>query len=110
MIVEGKVVEPGTGKVAWASDGAHLVGNGASMEQLVFTLSGRMRGPVTDRTGLTGRFDYNVVFARDDKPSDVNGPPELSSAIQDGLGLRLEKNKTTVGVLVIDHVEKPTEN
>ena len=77
MSVEGRVIEPGTGLVAWANDGAHLVGNGASMEQLVFTLSGRLRGPVTDRTGLTGRFDYNVAFARDDRPSDVNSPPEL---------------------------------
>ena len=41
---------------------------------------------------------------------ELGGAPFLTTAIQDELGLRLEKNKTTLNVLVIDHVERPTAN
>jgi uncharacterized protein (TIGR03435 family) len=51
---------------------AHSIGKGSSMEQLVYQLTGRVRTPIRDRTGLTGTFDYHVIFALDDLQVDVN--------------------------------------
>ncbi len=78
-----------------------LVGKGASMEELAVVLSGRMRAPVQDRTGLTGLFDYSVPFS---SGLDTSTEPVLTTAIR-GLGLNLAKSKGRFEVLVIDHVE-----
>jgi uncharacterized protein (TIGR03435 family) len=79
---------------------------------------GRM---VVDRTGLTGTFDIDLRWMPDSAftdrsqsaaPSpalDSNEPP-LFTAIQEQLGLKLERTKGPVDVLVIDHVEQPTPN
>ncbi len=83
-----------------------LVGKGASMEELAVVLSGRMRAPVQDRTGLTGLFEYNVAFS---SGVDASREPVLTTAIR-GLGLNLAKNKGRFEVLVVDHVEKPSGN
>ena len=107
---EGKFTPAGSTMIGMFNDGAHLLGKGASMEQLVAALSGRLRGPVRDRTGLTGTFDFNVVFARENDPADVSTGPALTTVIQRDLGLRLEATKGTAEVLVIDHIEKPSEN
>jgi bla regulator protein blaR1 len=78
--------------------------------------------PVVDQTGLTGRYDFNLDFTPDDSqfegmgakvspPTDsANPPPNLYTAIQEQLGLKLEATKALAEVLVIDHVEKPSEN
>jgi uncharacterized protein (TIGR03435 family) len=73
-------------------------------------IGGIMQGPVRDLTGLTGTFDIDFPFSLNDTQLEAGGAPFLTTAIQDELGLRLEKNKTTLDVLVIDHVERPTAN
>lgn len=107
---EGRFIGTGRGTIAGFNDGLHLMGKGATMQQLAASLGGPMRAPVTDRTGLTGTFDYNVLFSRDDNPTDVSGPPPLTTAIQEDLGLKLEAHKGPIEVLVVDHVEKPSAN
>lgn len=109
ITVDGRPIGAGSA-IAFGADGAHLVGKGATMEQLVASLSGRMSAPVRDRTGLTGTFDYSVVFARDDNPADMSGLPVLTTAIQNDLGLKLVVGKGPVEVLIVDHVEKPSAN
>jgi uncharacterized protein (TIGR03435 family) len=78
--------------------------------------------PVVDKTGLAGEFDITLKWTPDETqfasmgvhvPTPVdnpNAPPELFTAIQEQLGLKLEVRKTMTKVLVIDHVERPTEN
>ena len=78
--------------------------------------------PVIDRTGLAGRFDFTLTWTPDDSqfrglgarvpaPSaDPNAPPGLFTAIQEQLGLRLESTKAPVEVLVIERIERPSEN
>jgi uncharacterized protein (TIGR03435 family) len=74
--------------------------------------------PVVDRTGLSGRFDYSIEFAPETNgPSPANGDapadaPGLTflQAPREQLGLRLESTKAPLRVLVIDHVERPSEN
>ncbi len=111
ITVDGNVFPMGTSQLYVAANHvAHLIGKGSSMEQLVYQLSGRVRTPVRDRTDLTGAFDYDVIFALDDLHVDVNSPPMVTTAIQDELGLKLDKSKIPVKVLIVDHAEKATSN
>jgi uncharacterized protein (TIGR03435 family) len=70
--------------------------------------------PVVDQTGLTGRYNMQLEFTREDPAAlgmsqiPDNAPPNLFSAVQEQLGLKLEATKAPVDVLVIDHVEKPS--
>ena len=78
--------------------------------------------PVVDRTGLQGRFDFTLNWTPDEsqfrsmgvqvpQPSpDASGPPGLFTAIQEQLGLRLESVTAPVEAIVIDSVERPSEN
>src|SRR5579863_1448473 len=84
------------------------VGQNASLAQLADTLTNLMRAPVTDRTGIQGTFDFRFDYGTDDAPPEA-GPPVVT-AIQDDLGLKLEKQKGPVEILVIDHAEKPSAN
>lgn len=109
VTLDGQPIEQGNSLSAYGADGGtHLVGKSASMDRLVYSLSARLRAPIVDRTGLTGPFDYNIVFSREDNPSDTNGPPALATALQEEMGLRLEKTRSQVEIIVVDHVEKPT--
>jgi uncharacterized protein (TIGR03435 family) len=82
-----------------------------TMEQFADSMAGRLDGPVNDATGLKGKYDFTLRWIQDGAPStDITGPTLLQS-IQDQLGLRVQKTKSMVDVLVVDHLEKmPTEN
>ena len=80
--------------------------------------------PVIDKTGITSYFEIHLVFSPDDSaaPRPVTADPGASAAvrapdapgifqaIQEQLGLRLVPAKGPVDVLVIDHIERPSEN
>jgi uncharacterized protein (TIGR03435 family) len=73
----------------------------------------RLGRPVIDRTGLNGRFDFTLEWspeaANPENPPDLPGPTFLD-ALREQLGLRLESTRGPVKTLVIDHVERPSEN
>jgi uncharacterized protein (TIGR03435 family) len=82
-----------------------------TMEPLVHMLSIRLGGPVVDTTGLRGKYDFELRWT-DDRfaGGDSLGLP-ITKAIQDQLGLRVQKKKLMVDIFVVDHLEKvPTEN
>jgi uncharacterized protein (TIGR03435 family) len=70
-------------------------------------LSGTQEGsqivgrPVLNKTNLQGRFYVRLMWSGDD---------DFMAALQDEVGLRLESQKAVMDFLVIDHVERPTEN
>jgi uncharacterized protein (TIGR03435 family) len=78
--------------------------------------------PVVDQTGLTGKYDFSFTFTPDDtmfnghppplpaKTDTTESAPSLFEAFQQQLGLKLEAQKTSVPVIAIDHVDKPTAN
>ncbi len=77
--------------------------------------------PVVNHTDLQGRFDGKLKWNPDETqfavfgvkvtPSDApDAPPDLYKAIQEQIGLRLDAGKPNVDVMVVDHVEKPSEN
>ena len=81
------------------------------MSQLATTLTGRMSRMVLDRTGLSGVFNFTLDFVADGSPIDASqNLPTLLTALQEQLGLKLEPARGSVEFLVIDHVERPTEN
>jgi len=71
---------------------------------------GDLDRPVIDQTGLTGMFDIHLEFAREGAPAGDLSAPSLFTAVQEQLGLRLTPDKGPVEVLVIDHLERPSEN
>jgi uncharacterized protein (TIGR03435 family) len=84
----------------------------ASMTQLAALLQGQLDHPVTNATGLTGKYDFNLQWVTDGlaPPGDDPGPP-LMVAVQEQLGLKLEQKKGFVDMIVVDHIDKvPTEN
>jgi uncharacterized protein (TIGR03435 family) len=83
-----------------------------SMEELAASLQTLMHGkPVIDQTGLAGRYDFTLKWAREDAPaSDPNALPSIFTAMQEQLGLKLEPVKAPVDVFVVDHIERPSAN
>jgi len=86
--------------------------------QLAQAVSGALRSPAADMTELKGLYDFTLDIAPyidriggagvDDSKLDI--PDILSQAIRDQLGLKLEYRKTALEMLVVDHVERPSEN
>ena len=77
--------------------------------------------PVVDRTSITGRYDFTLAWTIDEfqsarlkafpVPQRGNGEaPNLFTAIQEQLGLKLEAANAPAEVLVVDHIERPSEN
>ncbi|HEV2645601.1 MAG TPA: TIGR03435 family protein [Acidobacteriaceae bacterium] len=70
--------------------------------------------PVVDHTGLTGTYDMNLQFTREDQTAlgmaelPENAAPNLLTALNQQLGLKLAVEKTAVDVIVIDHAEPPS--
>ena len=98
-----------------------LKGEGVPIALLVRHLSRQqLDRPVVDKTGLTGKYDFTLKWIPDDRRTPTVGQqgtddtpppgPSIFTAIQEQLGLRLEPQKGPVEVLVIDHVERPSEN
>jgi uncharacterized protein (TIGR03435 family) len=74
---------------------------------------------VVDKTGLAAKYDFDLEWTRDESQfggkiplAKVDIPPKLDlfAAMQEQLGLRLQSARGPVEVLVIDRVERPTEN
>jgi uncharacterized protein (TIGR03435 family) len=110
IAIDNRPLSAGRGGVLGGEDGRHLAAKGGSVDLIVNSLRGELHAPVTDRTGLTGTFDFDVRYVPENSPPDAEPGPSIATAIQEELGLRLEKSKGPVEVVVIDHVEKPDEN
>ena len=115
-----------TGLPAFGMGAQSLNIRNATMAEVATVLqSGLLDQPVVDQTGLGGtRYDFMVKFTRDPSqapvgapapnaaaPGDPDAPPDIFTAFQQQLGLKLESTKAEVEVMVIDSGEKtPTEN
>jgi uncharacterized protein (TIGR03435 family) len=88
------------------------IGLGADMIALADDLTRRLHIAVVDKTGLTGKYDFQLQWSGIDAiPTESDAPwPPLLTAIQQQMGLKLEMGKGQTPVLVIDHVERPSGN
>jgi uncharacterized protein (TIGR03435 family) len=95
----------------------HVSGSDNTVATLARELSQVLGRIVLDQTGLTGRYDLKLRWTPDNSPTpmlngapDPNPPPDIFTALQEQLGLKLESSHGPVPVLVIDHVAMPSEN
>ena len=86
---------------------ARMQGTNETMDEFARKLVNQLDLPVRNATGLAGRYDYSLYWA---SPSADNSGPSLFTALASQLGLKLSSRKVPVTVLVIDHVERPSEN
>lgn len=100
-----------------------IVGQGVPIARLAELLSAQLDRPVLDRTQLTGRYDFTLQWQIDDNALDNTSfggapvPPSaddpragIPAALEKQLGLKLTPAKTTVDVLVVDHLARPSAN
>ena len=113
-IIELPASMHGKGHIAIRSfRGVELRVRGESLDYLVDRLTAELHKTVVDKTGLKGHYDYALAYLPETLANSQaeNLPPDLFTALQSTLGLKLESQKSPGEVLVIDHVEKvPTEN
>ena len=112
----GMGMGPGAGGITMHVSNATLTEFAGFLQMIV------LDKPVVDQTGVKGKYDLNITFAPDDSqfnghppklPAATDGTevaPNLFEAVQQQVGLKLAAEKTAVGVIAIDHVEKPSAN
>ena len=97
--------------------GNRLGAGGTSMAAFARSMSNQAGRIIVDKTGLTGGFDIELEFTADSSGAGGQPPaagdtnlPSLFTALEEQLGLKLVPERRPVEVLVIDRVERPTEN
>lgn len=103
--------------------GGQLLFENAPMSQVTWFLSSRLRSEVVDKTGLTGKYDFEItpvptgpenpeptadsaVFM----PPGSDGPSVFMTLIQQQLGLKMTATKGPLEILVVDRAERPSAN
>ena len=112
------VVAKGGAKLQPAKEGVHPYGqilpdgiqaSGYGLDSLAAILHSPTGRPVVNKTGITGTYDIKLDYAPRNDPNSTL--PDLFTAIQEQLGLKLVSQKVPAQILVIDHVDQtPTEN
>jgi uncharacterized protein (TIGR03435 family) len=93
-----------------------MVSGSTTMDRLVFSFAGVAGRQVFDRTGLKGNYAFTLKYSPPRAPGasqDAPLPddaPEFFTALREQLGLTLQPEKAMLPVLVIDRIERPTEN
>jgi bla regulator protein blaR1 len=102
-----------------------LNGRGVGLQTIAGVLSAQLDRPVRDQTELHGRYDIKLEWTPDPglggpfgalspggggPPPSAPDKPSLFTALQEQLGLRLESRRGPVEIIVIDRVERPSEN
>jgi uncharacterized protein (TIGR03435 family) len=100
-VVCGGGVRPGT-----------IVGGTQALSFLASSLSNVLGRMVIDRTGLSGLYDFTLEYRVDDPTAAAVNPdaPSLPRALQEELGITVESITAPVDVLVVDHIERPSQN
>ena len=93
-----------------------IVSGGITMDQLVRSLGGLAGGLVNNRTDLQGFYAFTLTFSRprgfgaQPDGATVDDAPEIFTALQEQLGLKLQPEKTTVPIFVVDRIDRPSED
>jgi bla regulator protein blaR1 len=116
---DSKPLPRGAMRLTTGSSDTILSANAVQVSSVVTLLQGSSDRIILDKTALTGRFDIHLRFHRDTAPATQtpDGPPSpsdapapsLFTAIQE-LGLKLESARAPLDVVVVDSIQKPSEN
>lgn len=105
-----------------SSTGLDLEGRKVGMEDLIKAVSGMLQRPIVDKTDFRGKFDVNLRFAYEPDVTvgvanpwrtpdgDDTGNPSIMTALEHQPGLRLVSARGPAEILVVDYVERPSEN
>lgn len=85
-----------------------FMAGGVEVSTMLSTLTAASGRAVLDRTGLTGAYDFELKWTPLPDPNSDN--VSIFTAVQEQLGLRLESGTAPLDVLVIDRIERPSEN
>jgi len=108
-------------RMSFQSTAFEMTATGMSMDGLARQLASQLHSTVQNETGIKGIYDFTLHFTPDDAPMDATGGganasladnsgTSIFAAVQDQLGLKLESKKGPVDVVVVDHVDKPSDN
>jgi uncharacterized protein (TIGR03435 family) len=90
-----------------------ISGQGVRLDSLTELLSSSLGRAVVDETGISGLHDFKIEWTPDESATAVSGQESKGSvftAIQEQLGLKLESKKVPTRMIVIEHIERPSEN
>jgi uncharacterized protein (TIGR03435 family) len=105
------VLEPGHAGILIQQGRVRVFTPGWTMERLATEIANHLAVPVTDATGLTGKYDIGLHWVQEQAPGVEMDGPSLPEALEGQLGLRLKSMKAPVDVLIVDHIDKlPTGN
>jgi uncharacterized protein (TIGR03435 family) len=93
--------------------GYEFIGHKCHIPVLAQVLGGMTSTDVIDETGLSGTYDFDLQYSQasdEQREQDPTIWPAIPDAVEDQLGLRLERAKGLIKVLVVDRFEQPTEN
>ena len=103
--------------VASTAPGLHYGGRAVPLSLFattVPTMTGlaAMPRPVVDQTGLSGLYDFTLNWVHDPTgdAATADNTASFRSAIKDQLGLELKSSHAPISLLIVDHIEKPSEN
>jgi bla regulator protein blaR1 len=123
--IKGPDGRPGAGMMLMGN--GTLTAQGVPLVNLVRLLTRELGRTVIDKTGLTSKYDFTLKWTEEREAPMFKGTegsqpgtggtsvpessgPSIFTAVQEQLGLKLESEKGPVDILIIDHVEKPSEN
>ncbi|HEY4362687.1 MAG TPA: TIGR03435 family protein [Bryobacteraceae bacterium] len=102
---------PGNNFVRAGAAGLHMEATQGTMERLAAQLSGSAGRPVIDKTGLTGFYAYTLDWLSPNQTAtSTSDIPDVFTAVQEQLGLKLEPTTGPREILIIDRAEKPSGN
>ncbi len=108
--VNGTTISGGKGQM-------HIAGSDHTLALLAEQLARLVGRVVVDKTGMDGRFDLTLTWTPEETPSgtsgssaDSGGGPTIFTALQEQLGLKLKPAKGPVPILVVDQMERPSQN
>jgi uncharacterized protein (TIGR03435 family) len=81
----------------------HLLAKALTLQQVASMLDQLAGHPVTDKTGLTGKYDFNVEFESGEPPCASCG---IASGLEQKYGLKAVKSTVQLDMIVVDHAEK----
>ncbi len=100
-----------------------LIGRNTGLDGVANALqSNILDKPVVNQTGFTGRYDFNLKFTPDQTQlanfgagapaltADPDAPPDIFAAFEQQLGVKLLSTRATVDVIVIEKIERPSQN
>jgi uncharacterized protein (TIGR03435 family) len=108
------------GRIDYTTGPGKIIFTECGLAGLTNALSNMLESPVLDNTGLKGFYNFSLEYAdprwagrsKDGHPlpSELTSRPDIFTAVQEQLGLKLEAKKGPLEILVVDHIERPSEN